>query len=172
MPSSLFIQDLKSIGRRQRLLSLGKVGETNAVEPSLCFSKIAGKVNQGRKNATLLCLFGLIEHHLLKLYEIPLVGQQECKGRINQDSLDIRSGKVHIVDLIDSNFFIYQLVQISGATSLPSAAFLRPVRPSGATMRERMRRCAWMRRPSPLRIVRKPLVDPAALAISLALGRG
>jgi hypothetical protein len=55
--SSIFVWRLKNIRRRERLLSLENIGETNAVETSLCFTKIAGKVNQGRKNPAVLCFW-------------------------------------------------------------------------------------------------------------------
>jgi len=32
--------------KKESLLSHENIGETNAMEPSLCFAKIAGKVNQ------------------------------------------------------------------------------------------------------------------------------
>ncbi len=75
MPSSFFVRHLKSIGRRQRLLSPENIEETNAVETSLCYAKIAGKINQGRKNATLLCFFGLIKRNLLEPLVISDAGQ-------------------------------------------------------------------------------------------------
>jgi hypothetical protein len=54
LPSSFFVWHLKNIKRRWHLLSHENIAETKAVETSLCFTKIAGKVNQWRKNSTLL----------------------------------------------------------------------------------------------------------------------
>lgn len=75
MPSSLLARYLKSIGRRQGLLSLENIRETNVVETSLCSTEIAGKINQGRIKTTYCVSCCLIKGALLKSFVISVVGQ-------------------------------------------------------------------------------------------------
>jgi hypothetical protein len=51
-------------------ISHENIRETNAVEPSLCFAKIGGKVNQGSKNLTVQGFLRLDQVHFVEaLYD-------------------------------------------------------------------------------------------------------